>query len=291
MKRIQPLQTCSYEQLSQQLGHAAGAMKTMVGLPDVVALFYLQDTLHKLSASPLYRGRVKQMANRVAKMKREWEQRLLHPQPSELRFFDVTLFGKDDKSCFHDDMTQAEYFEYWQCTGGELYADALPLMNALGYKFRRHFERCGAPDAKLFARLTVTANVLTIVTEAFNNVTRDIEKSMVRTTPSLTEITHCFSLGSIAKVFLDLCTLIIPATYKVTPEEQHDMELATNAIIDVLTDPVRMVECQKRVNNDYGTEVLRSKSVLKERNKEAAAMKRDIMRDVIAKRREKLLAK
>lgn len=125
---------------NEAVSHASGIVKLVCGVCNNATFLVLMDALEGLKTHPQYRGKAKMWFKDAIKEWKNYEWELLHSKKNG--FFDLTNFLPSVREIYGD-ITNSDYFEYWQGTGSRTYMTTKPLVTSLVNKYKLSFEDDG----------------------------------------------------------------------------------------------------------------------------------------------------
>lgn len=291
------------KELERLVGQMSGFVKMMMGVADNVALTVMKSALDKIQdvrskssyeerprqPHPGYRHGAKRMLNDAVREAERWRTRLLWPAQGELRFFHVDDMPPEARKKYGA-MTDTEYFDFWQATGGTAYARCLPLVGSLHNKFRKSMQEHGVRAAAQTAWGLTALTILQLAVETWERSMRSVNEAMEgRLQPAFMErIYKPFSLAKVADLWQQGLVALSPetATYKLTASEERNIELGVQQLREAWIDPAMPFESLMGAVEDYDEDVFRTRGEAKKALREIAEMRDQAVEDVRKIRQE-----
>lgn len=295
MRRITPLiPNSDGRMLNAQLSAAAGELKMFLGGQNNAAILTLQYAMDLLkSECPRYGNLTKREFGKALNELARYEWGLLHPAPGQVRLFHLDDFSPSERAQYKKDMTDEEYLEFWQATGGELYAKTIPYAKAFAWKFERHFNRIGMKDgAKAMAWAVVTDNLLALCVETYDHVCKNCAQHLCTpVSPGLDVIFDVLSLRRLSQAWHRACNLLTASRERMTDLEAADFKSAMSTIAELWTDPTVYFDGIGQSIDSYSEDVFEDKKQCKEAKKSTNKMRREVAEEIDKIKRNSILKK
>ena len=165
-----------------------GYVKLMTGVANSAAISIALDCHNKIadvrskesyserpwSPHPRYRQRAKQLfKTAISDEYRKYRRNLIHPLPTVERFFSVADIP-DNARKKYGDITDEQFFEFWEGSGVLAYQKSQPLIGSLWNKFRLSMLNHGVENAPLLAWGLVGASVLELAVFVWESTMLDV---------------------------------------------------------------------------------------------------------------------
>ena len=155
----------SLEALEESMAALASHAKLVFGCCNNCAAIMLFDGHDVAKQLPQYRQGVKKAFKAALQEFKEYEQRLLYA--SNMRMFHVDDMPASVRKSFGE-MSDRQFFEFWQGIGSSTYEKARPFIGSLQNKYRLSMEKHGMRDADRSAALITTLAGLRITEQIFD---------------------------------------------------------------------------------------------------------------------------
>lgn len=294
-RRITPLiPNTNGRMLNAQLSAAAGELKMFLGGQNNAAILTLQYAMDLLqSECPRYRNNIKREFQKAINELTRYKWGLLHPAPGQVRLFHLEDFSESDRGQYKKNMTDAEYLEFWESTGGELYAKTIPFAKSLAWKFHRHFDKIGMKEgSKAMAWVVVTDNLLALAVETYDSVCANCTKHLCTpVNPGLDIVFDVISLRRVSQAWHRATNLLTASRTPLTDDEKADFKSAMSVISEMWTDPTVYFDNANNAMDSYADDIFDSKKQHKEARKSTNKMKHEIVEELQKIKRDKVLKK
>jgi len=138
----------SDQELLDAYANAVSMVKMVDGVCNNATYLAMMYALEQIAEHPKYKGKVRQRFEAVVKEWKRYEGNLLYA--THCRFFHVADMSAETRSKYGD-ITDRQYFEFWQGGGGRAYYKTRPLITSLQNKFRLSLEADGMPYPDILA--------------------------------------------------------------------------------------------------------------------------------------------
>ena len=295
IRKITPLiPNTDWRRLNAQLSVAAGELKMFLGGQNNAAILTLEYAMDLLQGEcPQYRTTIKGEFKKAIRELNRYKSGLLHPAPGQIRMFHLDDFSPVDRQQYKKDMTDEEYLEFWESTGGELYAKTIPFMKSLAWKFQRHFERIGhTKGTKAMAWAVVTDNLLALAVETYDSVCKNCTQHLSSPVkPGLEIIFDVLSLRRVSQAWHRATNLLTASRTPLTDLEKNDFKAAMSVISEMWTDPTIYFDNANSAMDSYAEDIFDGKKQHKEARKSTNKIKHEIAEEIEKIKRENILKK
>lgn len=292
------------QQLTVLVGQMSGFVKIMMGVADNCALLvmrYAHDKISDLRDSesykerprrphPNYRHKAKMLFRKALEESVTWRTRLLNPSRDEVRFFHVDDIQPDARKKYGE-MTDQEYFEFWQATGSRAYTECFPLVTSLWDKFRLSMQAHGIGHADQTAWGLTALTVLQLSVDSWNSTLLSVNDAMERRlSPAFMErIYRPFLLSRVADLWEQALIALSPETadYKLDSREERNIELGIRQLREKWISPTTPFDSLSGAVEDYD-DIFRTKGEMKKAMREIGELRDIAVRNAERSRREEL---
>lgn len=284
MKQIRPLQPIADKQrLIRQVSDACGELKMFTGGAVNCALFMLHEALVQLEQCDTYRHQAKVLLNRTRQDWQQYEHDLLHPGDG-LRFFHLDDM-QDEYRKRYGDITDAEYFEFWQGMGSEMYMQCHPDIIALCYKYERYLTRIGHRNAKAYATAMTADALLQLSCIVWDIITLQNQSAMPALSPSFRQLAQPLSPQRIADTFHQAIeVMFLSHSPELTALECADIKSSTDSISATWSDPITYTNIQESNIKSYASDVFRTKGEVRKLLQLNSDKREEIQQEILQQR-------
>lgn len=275
--------------LESTVSQVAGFVKMMTGVANSASLSIMVGCLNRIAdvrseesyreclrqAHPRYRQNVKRLFSEAIRERDSYRHALLYPG-SGVRFFCVKDMP-DETRAKYGVMTDKEYFEFWECTGGLAWNRSLPLVGSLHNKFRLSLQQHGVLCPEQTAWGFVGASVLELAVaiwqgamqsayEAFDGL---LEQSFVES------LYRPFSLARVSKAWQTAVKEMTPETetYTLDDSEERNIAFGVEQLRDLWLSPDLPFDSTIQAVESFSDDIFRTKGVARKSMRELAEMR------------------
>lgn len=149
MKKLNIYSKRSSEQLSLDLARAASAVKLVCGVANNATWLVMMDAHDQIKKHPNYRHEVKHLYKAAIEQFRKQEKQLLHSRENGL--FHISGLVQSARKRYGD-ITDSQYFEYWQGLGAKAYTEEHKWVSSLANKYRLSLQNHNTPNADILSQ-------------------------------------------------------------------------------------------------------------------------------------------
>jgi hypothetical protein len=236
---------------------AASIMKLMCGVGNNAAFYVISDANDQLQKHARYKGRVAALYKKVFKDWRMYESNLLYAVKD--RFFHVADMPECVRSKYGD-ISDREYFEYWQGLGADMYVKTKPLVNSLTNKFRLSLQSHGVSQPDITAWALTGSACLQLACQMYD-MALDSCRDVVGVPKDMLRKLFCkFQLDNITKAWNLASDELAPGArnYKLDDFDAGNIMLSYSQIAEMWTKPENVYDAASACITDF-SEVFRNK--------------------------------
>ena len=163
------------------LGQAAGIVKIYTGVCNNCTYLVMADAYDAIRRTPIFRHEVKHNFREAFRRWKQYEAKLLYS--SHNRLFHVADIQDDAREKYSNDLTDAQYFEFWQGTGGRAFLATQDELNVLRHKYYLSLNNHGVPYAEALSKILLAEVCLKLSCRIYE----DAEKDCIEESPSVPE--------------------------------------------------------------------------------------------------------
>lgn len=255
------IKAVSNREAARRLVSVSSEMKAVMSVCANSTYMMMLDANDAAKICPQYKFAVKKAFKQAFAAWKDWEHRLLYAQ--DIRMFNVKDMSESVRQVYGDDLTDADYFEFWQATGYRAFERSRKWQTSLVNKFRLSLQhhRVANPTAVAWV-LTVEA-ALQICIEIYDMMTqrhellKDIDASLVR------KVFGGFNLRPVMEAWRRALLLFEPnSTYTLGDIERRNIEQGIEQLHTAWTDPSLVIGATSDAIGDY-EEIFRTKGYAK----------------------------
>ena len=231
-------------------------MKLYVCATVYCAWYYHMDAIDAVKKANLLKREAKMKYGRFRTEMKRYESNLLMAVDGQMRFFHAEDFCDNFKDMFGKQLTDREYFAICQSFGAEMYAECLPLIKALEYKFNRLFNASHLKEAQALA-MTSTADILwDMARKIFSTECKYCDNIGYMFHARFRDIFKLLDIASVADRWKDFSAYLVdPSALHTDAAMEHDISLGVKAVYEKWTDPLLYQVLQKRAIEAYQDEL------------------------------------
>lgn len=248
------MQGLTAEKLTEALPYISAIVKQVMGVANNVAQVAMFNARDDLRQHPQYRQRVKQAFKAAFRAWDEYEKKLINP--AGLRYFHVEDMPTEIRKRYGE-ITDREYYEYWQNVGWSVYSKYCNFVSMLDNKFRLSLQKHGVPHAEILCRAMTTEQLLWIALQRYKDACKVVHKETALPYSALDYLFGCFSLKAVHQRRAKAMTMLIP-NFPLEEIEVKNLRMSVEQLYEVIADVPEMYEGVKKSTEDY-QELFRTK--------------------------------
>lgn len=258
------------EEIERQVGAVASMVKLATGVANNAAIAIMLDAHDQAKRHPNYRHKCKQAYRQALKEWHDYEARLLHADSNP--FFHVAYMGDATRKKYGD-ITDRQYFEFWQGMGAYAYQETRPLVTSLWNKYRLSLANHKAAHADLLAWPMVGMAVLNLACSIHEHAVEEACRSLPIDDKIVRGIFAQLSLRRVLAEWVKALDLTDPTVhYDLEPTEQRNIEMGVTQLAEAWANPDLLYDSSSNAIHDFD-EVFRTKGEMKKSLREIADMK------------------
>lgn len=291
------------EELEKRVAQVSGFVKLMTGVANNAALMIMSDCLDKITDKrsresyreepwhphPRYKQRVKQLFNDCLRERDHYRHSLMYASSQGIRFFHVEDMP-DEARRKYGVMTDAQYFEFWEGTGGLAYQKSQPLIGSLHNKFRLSMLNHRVPQPEQVAWGLVAANMLELAYVVWQRAMRSAHEAFdgVLTMDFVENLYRPFSLQKVSQRWQQALELMAPETrgYTLDSTEERNIALGVEQIAELWVSPDLPFDSTIQAVEDYQDDIFRTKGFAKKAMRELAELRDSAVEELRNNRKE-----
>ena len=292
-----------FHQLEMDFARCAGFVKMATGVANNAALAVMRHALSVIKDQrdsdtykerpyrphPGYRHKATQLFGLAEREVAIYRSRLLHPVGGDLRFFHVDDMPQEVRKKYGD-MTDRQYFEFWEGTGSDAYLKSQPLLNSLWNKYRKSLLSHGVPAEEQSAWAITAMTCLQLAVEIWDHSMQSVGEAVDHklTDDFICDVYRPFSLRRVADLWQQAIVALTPetATYKLDDADERNIELGIRQLREMWASPDLSFNATMQAVEDYD-ELFRTQGERKKALRELAEMRDEAVEDVRKLKRQR----
>jgi len=263
--------TMTREELEVRVAKAAGVVKLVCGLGNNAAWMACLDAHDAVRKHSRYNQRVKggntvgYFYKKVLKMYAQYERNLIHSETN--RFFHLADMSEETRKKYGN-ISDRQYYEFWQGIGCAAYARSKPMVTSLQNKYRLSLLGHGIQQPEVVAWAMVAQACLELAVTMYETALRNIAQELHVNQKILEAVFGQFSMKEISKVWNKALDITEPAAnYSLNDMEARNIELGIIQLQEAWTKPQELYGATLDSVKDYD-EVFRTKGEMKKAMRE-----------------------
>lgn len=263
--------TCEIMAMTAQL-------KLELGLFFAYQRFICLDAIDKVKEAGEYRfGLKKQINTFLAELKRV-RMLLIDPPSTGFRMFHLGDLPTVARLRFRKDLTDKEYFEFWENQGMVAFNETHKHLYALQWRYEKALKDKGARKAKVLAWLATACSMVEMYNVSYETLLDRFHKMFGYPKSSLRSVYGGFDLNRAREAWYGCIELFEPNADSVLASclRQHNVELGLQQLSEVLLNCEKQLDFT-RMNIEENREVFSSKAAWLEEIDEIVRLKADLI--------------
>jgi hypothetical protein len=241
-----------------RLSKASSAIKTVCGVGNNTAILFMLEAHDEIKATPLYRHQVKHAFKEAIKAMNDYRKQLRSSSMNGNRFFCLEDMSEELREKYGD-ITNEEYFDYWESIGSLAYEKVKPLCLCLMHKYKAQLEDRGGRYAREKALAFVADVLLNVAVSMYDDVARQVASEYSFDTNAISKFFFKFSINDLRKKWRKAWMAFDPDASIDIPEDKfRNIELTIEQIVDTLRNQDTIYDSIIDATKDYG-EIFRTK--------------------------------
>ena len=224
-----------------------------------------------------YRHKAKMLFGQAMRDVAAYRSRLMHPNRGDVRFFCVSDMTPDTRKKYGD-MTDEDYFAFWEGTGSEAYRKTQPLITSLWNKFRKSFDEHGIHSAAQSAWGLTAMTCLQLAVEIWEGAMLSVREAVESrlTDEFIWRVYQPFSLQRVAASWKQALVTLSPesACYRLDGSDERNIELGVQQLRDAWLSPDMPFSATMQAVDDFG-DLFRTQGERKKAIREMSEMRQE----------------
>ena len=243
-----------------KLAKAASSVKLVTGVANNAAILVMLDAHDKVKQHPRYRHAVKRAFRDALEARHAYERQLLYTDTN--RFFHVADMTADSRKIYGADLTDQQYFEFWQSLAGPVYTKSRPFITSLWNKYRLSLINHGIAYPDLLAWPMVATACLRLAEKIFRNILEQIIADYELPRLLVGRIFHDFSLETVCYAWQKAMILLDDTRYELDETENKNISVGIQQIIEIWANPANYYDSTTATIQDF-EEIFRTRGEMK----------------------------
>lgn len=247
--------TITYAEAKERVGKAAQLLKLVCGVGNNAAWLVVLDGIDHARRCRRYRanvkgGRVSWMFKQAIQAYHDYERRLLHA--TENRMFHMADMPADIRRKYGD-ISDREFFEFWQAVGGPAYTKTRPLISSLWNKYRLSLVNHGIADAEHVAWVMTAQAAIDLALTMYEGAMREATRMTQLPRRTLDGVFSQFSLRRVSQLWQRAMIALAPETepIKLSAVEERNIDLGLRQLMDAWMNPETLYQSTSDAVRDY----------------------------------------
>lgn len=260
--------------LQNDLAKVASVVKLVCGVANNATWLVMVDAHDAIKSHRNYNGKVKWLYKQAFKEFKYNEQQLLYA--SENRMFHVCDMSPLARKKYGD-ITDLQYFEYWQGLGAKVYTDGHKWVGSLNNKYRLSLLNHNILDPESMSKVMTAQACLELSCSMYMSALNNCAKDFAFPVSLLAKIFKYFSLRKVADIWKQALFLTEPQTktYNLDEVEERNISQGIMQLEMEWSDPKMIYGSAFSATEDF-EEIFRTKGEWKKAMREIGEVKNSI---------------
>ena len=281
-------------EVERDIMQCSGFVKMMCGVANNCAYYVMMDALDHIRKHPRYadkkiRRLFEGKPNSVLDFYKRYRNRLRWPMGDDIRFFHIKDLTEEARRKYGVPITDEQYFEFWEATGGLAYQKSRPWITSLWNKFRLSLLQHDVPYPDITAWGLVGSSVLELAVETWDRTMRSVcEAVPVLPVNTINSIYAPFNMQQVATAWHKACRALAPETenYHLEETEEKNIVVGLNQLRELWVSPDLPFDATIAAVEDFRDEIFRSSRQANKSIKELKEMRTAAIEDIEQQKRE-----
>ena len=238
------------KELSATMGNIASSVKLVCGVVNNATLLVMLDAHDKVRQHPAYRQKVKQLYCQAIKVYRQQERELLYARTN--RMFHLADMPAEVRKKYGE-ISDSQYFEYWQGLGARAYTGGRPWLTSLQNKYRLSLQGHSVEHAEILAWVMTAQACLELSCTMYESQLRQSTEVYHIPIENLRPVFDLFSMRKTADLWYQALALTDPVAtdYELDPVENRNIALGIRQLQDAWSDPKMLYGAAITATEDF----------------------------------------
>lgn len=278
---IQVRRRRTLKDIEYMLTYSSSMAKSVCGVTNNYAILVMLDAHDRIKKTDIYRHQVKLAFKQAISEMQAYRRMLKMGNPRGLRFFNLNDMTPETRNKYGD-ITNEEYYDYWESIGSLAYTKTKDLMNSLAYKYEKVLIEKGCKYHKELAWVMVASVALSVAVGQYEGVIQQCSDELSITAAELNEMLSPFNMNNINMRWKRAWELADPeCSVKMDKDQFRNIELGIEQLSAALRDPLLVYDSVIDSTSSYD-EIFASKKKQKEIIKEMKSCKSEFNKSLRA---------
>lgn len=256
------------------LAKAASVIKLVCGVANNATWLVMVDAHDSIRKHPNYRHQVKRLYRQAFDAYRENERQLLHA--NENRMFHIGDLTPETRKKYGD-ITDSQYFEYWQGLGAKAYTEGHKWVTSLDNKYRLSLIHHDVQNAERLSKVMTAQACLELSCSMYDAAIKACARDWAMPMEVMQHIFQYFSLRKVADIWKRALFLTEPKTetYDLDPIEEQNISHGIQQLEMEWSDPKMLYGSAFTATEDF-EEIFRTKGEWKKAMREIGEVRNSI---------------
>lgn len=262
------------QELASRLSKASSAVKTVCGVGNNAAILFMLESHDEIKKTPLYRHKVKYAFKEAITAMNDYRKHLRSASMNGNRFFCLEDMSPEVRDKYGN-ITNEEYFDYWESVGSFAYQKIKPHCLCLMHKYKSYLEDIGVQHAREKSFAFVTDVLLNIAESMYNDVIEQIAIEYSFDSKNISRFFHKFCISDLKQKWRKAWVVFDPDASLDIPEDKfRNIELSIEQIVDALRNQDTIYDSIIDATQGYD-DIFRTKKQHKDAIREIRRVKRE----------------
>jgi len=260
----------SMEQLSLDMANASALVKLTCGVTNNATWLIMGNAHDAIKSHPRYKHEVKRLFKQAFEEFKKNERTLLYSR--ENRMFHVADMLPEERKRYGD-ITDAQYFEYWQGLGTKAYMESKKWVSSLENKYRLSLDRHGVQNSLPLSKVMAAQACIELSCSMYDDVIATCISNYNVPYKFINGLFKPFSLRNVSPVWYKAMCALDPSVeaYMLEDDEEKNIELGIIQLQEVWGNPQLMYDSMLDTVKDF-EDIFRTKGENKKSQKEIREM-------------------
>lgn len=252
--------------------------KLEIGIFFVYLRFISLDAIDKVKEGKAFRHGVKYNLNKFLVELDRLRTMLIYPPENCVRMFHLEDMPRSTRMMYRQDLTDKEYFEFWENQGMVAFNETHKHLYALQWRYEKALKDKGARKAKVLAWLATACSMVEMYNVSYETLLDRFHKMFGYPKSSLRSVYGGFDLNRAREAWYGCIELFEPNADSVLASclREHNVELGLQQLSEVLLNCEKQLDFT-RMNIEENREVFSSKAAWLEEIDEIVRLKADLI--------------
>lgn len=262
------------DDVQNELARVASVVKLVCGVANNATWLVMVDAHDAIKKHPNYKGKVKWLYKQAFQEFKNNERQLLYAR--ENRMFHIADLMPETRKKYGD-ITDSQYFEYWQGLGAKAYTEGHQWVSSLDNKYRLSLLNHGVDNAESMAKVMTAQACLELSCAMYESALNACARDFAFPAKLLNQIFKFFSLRKVADIWKKALYMTAPKTetYDLDEVEEKNISQGIMQLEQEWSDPKMIYGSAFTATEDF-EEIFRTKGEWKKSMREIAEVKNSI---------------